>query len=78
MAITLQAAAPVTMGKQERTWRTEIETPKGQPYSLIAHREVVVTDANGAKLYNDEALAKSYSWRSTTLAQSMLPLTAQP
>ncbi len=61
MSTILEQATPVTVTKTERTWRATIETPKGQPYSLHVHREVVVTDANDA-LVAPPVKDRDYSW----------------
>ncbi len=46
MAIT-QGTETISVTSEERTWRLEIFTEKGQQYSVRAHRETVRTDSEG-------------------------------
>jgi hypothetical protein len=46
MAIDL-GTTTITVSKQERTWRLEIFTEKGQDPSVRAHREMIETASDG-------------------------------
>jgi hypothetical protein len=51
-----QGTETLTITKSERTWRTNIETPKGVPPTVQAYREVIGTDPAGNILSRDTSI----------------------
>ena len=47
MSITTPIPVSAAVANQRRTWRTQIESPKGQPYIVEFFRETVPVDAAG-------------------------------
>lgn len=62
MATQLEKDTSIIISRSERTWRATIETPRGKPYSVDVHREVVTTDATGA-LVGEPVRAADYNFR---------------
>lgn len=65
MAIS-EGSSSVTKTKERRTWRIDIDTPKGRPATVRAHRELLTTDSEG------EVTAKPANTVCRTIAPDVL------